>query len=166
MVRTNQPLRILSCQTRTEASVMLAETLTRFPSKVYLRRRNAIKIHLGSSHGKDENMKNTLKYFYHPGVQTQSRNIRINTLVCQRQFYLVYVKHYRTSHSLCQYAAPPSNSPGRSHERVISAGRAWFKSFNSLVRLINAQKHVFIISPACNIKNQSLILHLATNIKV
>lgn len=55
---------------------MLAENLTRFPSKVYLRRRNAIEIHLGSSHGKDENMKNALKYFYHPGVQTESRNIR------------------------------------------------------------------------------------------
>lgn len=144
MVRTNQPLRILSCQTRTEASVMLAGNLTQFPSKVYLRRRNAIKIHLGSSHGNDENMKNTLKYFYHPGVQTESRNIRINTLVSQRQFYLVYVKHYRTSHSLCQYAAPPN-------EQVISTDHAWFKSFNSLMRLINAQKHIFIISPACNI---------------
>lgn len=152
MVRTNQPLRILSCQTRTEASVMLAGNLTRFPSKVYLRRRNAIKIHLGSSHGKDENMKNTLKYFYHPGVQTESRNIRINTLVCQRQFYLVYVKHYRTSHSLCLYAAPPNNSPVCSHEEDISADQTWFISFNSLMRIINAQKHIFIISPACNLK--------------
>lgn len=148
VVRANQPLRISQ------------------GSKVYLRRRNAIKIHLGSSHGNDENMKNTLKYFYRPGVQTESRNIRINTLVFQRQFYLVYVKHYRTSHSLCQYAAPPNNSPVCSHEQVISADQAWFKSFHSPMRLINAQKHIFFISPACNIKNQGLILHLATNIKV
>lgn len=80
-----------------------------------------IKIHLGSSHGKDENMKNTLKYFYHPGVQTENQNIRINTLVCQRLFYLVYV----TEHGIPSANTPnnntPNNSPVCSHERVISA---------------------------------------------
>lgn len=149
-------------QTTTEASVTPAENLTGLPSKANVRRRNAIETHLGSSHGNDENMKNTLKHFYHPGVQTESRNIRINTHVCQRRLYLVYVQHYRTSHSLRHDAAPPNNSPVCSLEQVISADQAWFKSLNSLMRLINAQKHIFIISPACNIKNQGLILHLAS----